>query len=103
LGIEVLTFEGPGGFDYMLYAAVDPLVLLAQPGATEDGARESASFFTSQFAPHLCGVCGVILSCFVCVLCDSEWIPAFDEMEREEPALQARTHLRMHARMRRMR
>jgi hypothetical protein len=39
LGIEVLTFEGPGGDDYMLYAAVDPLVLLAQPGDAEDGAR----------------------------------------------------------------
>ncbi len=50
----MLSFEGPGGNSFMLYAAVDPLVLLAQPGASP-----------------------------------GEWLPAFDELEREAPALQA--------------
>ena len=54
LGIEGLSFEGPDGCDYLLYSPVDPLVLLARPGAADD-----------------------------------EWLPAFDEAERAEPALQA--------------
>ena len=37
-GIEICTFDTRDGGMYLLYSAVDPLVMLAQPSSNEDGA-----------------------------------------------------------------
>jgi len=38
LGIEIATFETRDGGMFLIYCSVDPLVMLAQPSSTEDGA-----------------------------------------------------------------
>lgn len=77
LGLEVLSFEGPGAEEYLLYAAVDPLVLLAEPAGAEGGAGPAAPegplFSPHAQPPPL-----------------AEWVPALDEAEQAEPQLKAR-------------